>query len=1061
MKKKKKKADSVKCSQCNHENPPDVIYCMKCETRLAPKQPIQEPSREPSEEPSVPAETIEDSSQKLTTGSTFAGQYQIIEELGEGRMGCVYKALDTKTDEEVALKVFRPEIAPDDKTFRRFQKEFKTTLKISHKNVCPMYHLGTSKGTRYVTMEYVSGEDLKSSMKRMGQFTLGKAIFTVKQICEGLTEGQRLGVVHRNLKPQNIMIDQFGNVRILDFGIARSPKAEEITETGMKIGTPEYMSPEQVEGQEIDQQSDIYSVGLILYEMLAGRLPFTGKKPLILAMKHLDEALKGPREFNPQIPRDLNHLILKCLEREKENRVQSAEVLLSELNKMDTGIPSIEREIPEERPGVSKEISAKFNLRKFFVPGLIVAAVAIIAILVWQLFLTKRPGSIPVGKPLLAIMYFENSTGEASLEHWSEVIAESLRADLNQSKYIDVLSSERLFQILNDLNQLRTKSYSLDVLKQMATQGGITHIILGNYAKDGDAIRILATLVNVRKGKTIASMSQEGTGEESIFSMVDELTKKIKRRFKLTTEELVGDLDRDVRQITTRSPEAFRYYVDGQKYHHKGEYQQSIVLMEKAISLDPEFAMAYQSMSASYGNLGLSPQRETFIQKALELSDRLSEKELYQIQGDYYRESEETYDKAIEAYTQLLELYPENITGNQNIGIIYQEIEELDKALEHFEQFKKLRTDFIGTYFSIADVYMMKGLYSEAEKVLRYYLDNISDHSWIHHYLALNYILQKMNHFARNELDFAFALDPKHHQGFYLKGIYSYLSGAFVEAEKEYRKLLEEKEPLGPYLGLHGLANLSLTQGRYRESRGHLSRVIEVSKNLGVTWIESQARSILALHLIKSGRSQEALRECNKAWDIGVQAKRGDLQRLALHYKGLAYVALRSLSRAQRTADELKSLIEKSSHKKEIRRYHHLAGMIELERKNYSKAIEHLETALSLLPFESSLWTQAHVLNNHAFYMDSLALAYNRSGDLEKAIEHYSEISTLTAGRLFFGDIYARSFYMLGRIFQRRGENEKAEDNYNRFLALWLNADSGISEVNDAKRRLLDFNREP
>ncbi|MDH4218720.1 MAG: protein kinase [Candidatus Aminicenantes bacterium] len=1055
------KDESVKCPDCGQKNPADVIYCVKCETRLARRQPIQEPSSQPSEEPSPPEETIEDSFKGLTTGSIFAGQYQIIEELGEGGMGRVYKALDTKTDEEVALKVFRPEIAPDDKAFRRFRKEFKTARKISHKNVCPMSHLGTSKGIRYVTMEYVSGEDLKSSMKRMGQFTLGKAIFTAKQICEGLAEGHRLDVVHRNLKPQNIVINQFGNVRIMDFGIARSPKAEEITETGMKVGTPEYMSPEQVEGQEIDQRSDIYSVGLILYEMLAGRLPFTGKRPLILAMKHMDEALKGPREFNPQIPRDLNHLILTCLEREKEKRFQSAEELLSELIKMDTGIPGVEKEVLEPKVIVTKKVTAKFNFQKYLIPGLIIAAVAIVAILAWQFFLTQRSGSIPEGKPLLAIMYFENITGEESLEHWGEVIAESLRADLNQSKYIDVMSSERLFQVLNDLNQLRTRTYSSDVLKQVAARGEINHILLGNYGMDGDTIRIHITLMDTRREKVLASESGEGRGEESIFTIVDGLTKKIKRRLKLTADERADDFDREVRQITTKSLDAFKYYIDGRKYHLTGEYRQSIESMEKAISIDPEFAMAYLSMSESCGYLDLSPQRETYFQKTLELKDRLSEKEFYLVQGDYYRESEETYDKAIEAYTKLLELYPKDASGNQNLGTIYLDIEEFDKALEHFERFRNDKMEFVGTYFSIADVHMMKGLYSEAEKVLRFYLDNISDHSEIHHYLAFNYICQKMNHFALNELDFAFALDPKHHRCLYLRGVHDSLTGAFVEAEKEYRKLLDEREPSGPYLGLHGLANLSLTQGRYRESREHLRRIIEISQSSGIQWAESQARSMLALSLMRSKRFQEAVRECNRALDIGVQFMRGDLQRLALHYKGLAYVSLKSLSRAQRTADELKSLIEKGSHRMETRRYHHLMGLIELERKNYVQAIEHLETALSLLPFQSSLWTDAHLRNTHALFIDALALAYYRAGNLEKAQEMFSTISDLSTGRLYFGDIYARSFYILGRIFQRLGENEKAEENYNKFLALWLNADPDISEVNDAKRRLLDFNREP
>jgi len=208
-------------------------------------------------------------------------------------------------------------------------------------------------------------------------------------------------------------------------------------------------------------------------------------------------------------------------------------------------------------------------------------------------------------------------------------------------------------------------------------------------------------------------------------------------------------------------------------------------------------------------------------------------------------------------------------------------------------------------------------------------------------------------------------------------------------------------------------------------------------------------------------RYQEALREFNKARDLGAQAQRQDLQRLALHYKGLAYLGMRSRTRAQRTAEELKKAVEGWGHQKEIRRYHHLMGMIEMDRKKYPEAIGHLETALALLPSESSLWVEGHIQNNHALYMESLALAYYRSGDLVKAAEQYEKITTLSTGRLYFGDIYAKSFYMLGRIYQQLRENQEAEKNYNKFLALWFNADSSFSEVSDAQRRLTGLNRKP
>ncbi len=1040
-------AETKKCPQCGHDNPADVIYCMECETRIAPRPPVPEPPKEISEEPSDATEYTEDASHVMKAGSTFAGQYLIIEYLGEGARGQVYKALDKKANEEVALKVLKPEIAPDDKSFRRYRKEFKSARKVSHKNVCKLYHLGTSKGTRYITLEYVSGEDLKSSMKRLGQFTVGKAIFTAKQICEGLAEGHRLGVIHRNLKPQNIMIDQFGNVRIMDFGTIPSLKTEKETTAGAIYNAPEYMSPEQIEGQEAGKRSDIYSLGLILCEMLTNRLP-----PREEIQRSLSE--------EPQVPGALSQLILKCLDKDKGKRFQSTYALFSELTKIETGVSPIGEEAPEGEPAPPKK-TAKFNLQKILIPGGIVAAAVIMALLVWQLFLVERTGSLSGGKPLIAVMYFENRTGDENLDFWREMIAEALIADLKQSKYIEVMSSEKLFQILNAMNRLGTAAHSLDLLKLVAARGEASHVISGNFAKEGDTFRIQVNLMKAQQEKPFATESEQGKGEESIFAMVDGLTKKIKRNFKLKAEERADDLDKDVTEITTSSLDVFKFYIDGRKHHLMGEFRQSIAMMEEAVSIDPEFALAHRSMSLSYGNLGLSSEKEACFQKVLELRHRLSEKEYYLTQGEYYRESEETYEEAIEAYTRLLEIYPDHPNGNLYLGTIFKNIEELDRALICFEQHKKNHADYIPVYFSIADVYMLKGQYEEAEEILRYCMDAFSDHRSIHHFLAFNYICQGLPVFAQNELDEAFKLGSKDPHTLYIRGVYDILTGAFGEAEEEYRKLLEEEEPTGQYLGFHGLANLAQIKGRNRESREYLRKIIDVSQNPGAEWMESQARSILAFRLINAGRPQEALRECNRAGDLGVRAKRLDLQRLALHYKGLAYLRSNSRTRAQRTAEELKALIEKGSHQNEMRRYCHLVGMIELERKNYTQAIEHLETALSLLPFQSSLWAEGHLMNNQALYIDALALGYYRAGNLDQAQEMYDRISRLTTGRLYFEDVYARSFYTLGRIFQRMGESERAEENYNKFLALWFDADSGIPEVNDAKRRLLNFNRTP
>jgi len=355
----------MECPKCKTENTSDSEFCKKCATPLPPSK----------EAPISETKTLKTPFIELARRSSFARRYEIIEELGKGGMGKVYRVFDKKIKEEVALKLIKPEIALDKNTIERFSNELKFARKVRHENVCQMFDLNEEEGTHYITMEYVPGEDLKSFIKRAGTLGAGKAIFIAKQVCEGLAQAHKLGVVHRDMKPQNIMIDRDGNARIMDFGIARSLEVKGITESGVMIGTPQYMSPEQVEGIEADQRSDIYSLGIILYEMVTGMVPFEGSTPYSIAIKQKTEAPPNPKEFNAQIPRDLSRVILKCLEKKREKRYQKAEELLTELSNIEKGIPTTEKVIPKRK--TTLEIPIK-RLKIFVVPAILILAAIVI-----------------------------------------------------------------------------------------------------------------------------------------------------------------------------------------------------------------------------------------------------------------------------------------------------------------------------------------------------------------------------------------------------------------------------------------------------------------------------------------------------------------------------------------------------------------------------------------------------------------------------------------------------------------------------------------------------------
>jgi len=351
----------MKCPHCQADNTSDSVFCHKCGAPLV----------SPDKASYSRTITFQQPVFGLPEGSIFAERYKIIKELGVGGMGKVYRVMDETIDEEIALKLIKPEIASDIRTIARFKNELKLSRKISHTNVCRMHHLGEDEGIPFITMELIHGADLKSFLQKEGALSLDKVYFYTKQICAGLSAAHKLGVIHRDLKPSNIMINEEGVAKIMDFGIARSISTETITESGMMVGTLDYMSPEQAGGQKVDNRSDIYTLGVILFHLVTGELPFKGDTPIGTALKHQTEPPPPPIELKPEIPEALNHIILKCLEKTPDKRYQDVEDLLIDLEKVETG------ETIKFKPETEKS-QKKFRWPIFAVPIFIIALLAAI-----------------------------------------------------------------------------------------------------------------------------------------------------------------------------------------------------------------------------------------------------------------------------------------------------------------------------------------------------------------------------------------------------------------------------------------------------------------------------------------------------------------------------------------------------------------------------------------------------------------------------------------------------------------------------------------------------------
>jgi serine/threonine protein kinase/tetratricopeptide (TPR) repeat protein len=1041
----------VKCQKCETDNPETSRFCADCGTQLGLTEDI----------PAGPTMTIEAPIEELTTGSIFADRYKIVTELGKGGMGKVYRAIDQKIDEEIAIKLIKPEIAADKKTIERFGNELKMARKIAHRNVCKMYYLGEEKGAHYITMEYVPGEDLKSMIRMSGQLSTGMTIKVAKQVCDGLTEAHRLGVIHRDLKPNNIMIDKQGDARIMDFGIARLLKAKGITGAGIMIGTPEYMSPEQVEGKEVDQRSDIYSLGVVLYEMVTGQVPFEGDTPFTIGMKHKGETPQDPRNLNGQIPEDLNDLIMKCLHKEKDQRYQSAGEVCAELEKIEQGLPTTERIVPKKKTTASREITVKFSLDKHFKWGLIFAAIVVVGVVIWQLLPKKQPLLAPKIENSIAVISFENQTGDQAYDYLQKAIPNLLISDLEQTGGFYVATWERMHDILGQMGQKDVEAIDRDMGFAICRREGIESIVTGSFVKAGDTFVTDVKILDVETKKMLKSATSHGKGENSILdSQIDELGREIFLGLGMARQEFEST-QKPISQLTTSSMEAYKYYLQGKDEVENLDVLRARQSLEKAVELDPEFALAFLALGDAYLEIGNRAAGFEAIKKAKAQSERATEKERLYIEAKFAGTIERDSKKRFQILTELVGKYPKEKDARYELGMYYYNRGRYNEAVEEFQRALSLDPNMGASLNMLGYSYADLSEYEKAVKAFERYAEAKPEDANPLDSMAEQY-------FRMGDLDKAIA---KYNDALELQPTFgSEVRLAYVYALKQdYSEALRL---------IDGFVLWAGSSGR---------------KAVGYLW--------MSMYDFLVGKMGKAFDDLNQVDEWADKAGNQHRHASADGNRGMFYYELGELDRSEeylkRAFDILFDLypdiisIEAS--------YNYFLGLIDLKRGHIdsSKArLLKIESILSLLSDEGALLASAetkvehHVLkseilivegssdeaikiyenivyppipsmqidsigpDNFPFIRDTLARAYLKKGDMDGAIAEYEKMIVFDPAGQDRRLIHPKYRYKLAKLYEKKGEVAKAIENYEKFLELWKDADPGQPELGDAKKRL-------
>ncbi len=744
-------------------------------------------------------------------GSLVSGRYEVLEEVGAGGMGRVYRVLDREIGEEVALKTLRPETAAEPRTVERFQSELKLARRISHRNVCRVYHLGEDAGTLYILMEYVRGRDLREILRREGKMPADRAVGLAREICEGLAEAHALGVVHRDLKPGNVVIDEQGRPRIMDFGIARAPGDPGLTETGALVGTPDYISPEQAEGREADARSDLYALGAMLFEMVTGRTVFEGRTPVSVALKHKTEPPPDPRILDPGIPGELGAIILKCLAKDPADRYADARALADALASLESGRGTGNA---RRRPSASL-----FQKKRALVLAFAAAAVAALVFLV-PAFLPRRANVIPT----IAVLPFENLSADPDEDFFSDGITEDIITHLSKIRELRVISRTSVWKYKGTTTNIRDLGRELNA----------SVILEGSVRRDRDRVRITGQLIDARRDVHLWA----GTFDRRLSDVLEvqsEVAARIARELRVRLSP--AEKERLSRRPTADMA-AYAYYSRGRGHYYRytsEDNDRAVELFLKAVERDPEYALAYAGLADAY------------VQR-----------------NQSFGQSGEWLEEALRMARKALALDPGLAEGHKALGLVLDSMGDAEAGLRSYYRAVELNPNYAPVVSNIGAINFQKGRLDEALLWLTRAAELQPDVSRYASLVSLQYLGLELDALAERWAVRALRLQPDSVMPRIILGYLDLEAGRTGAARERLAEVLE-RNPDDPN-ALDAAGDVALVAGDLVQAGRHFDRLVSLT-----SW-RGQPGTKLAYVLRKLGESAKAteLLERNLEFCLGL-----------------------------------------------------------------------------------------------------------------------------------------------------------------------------------------------